>query len=119
MSVNVQTEEYALGTSAGALAIKQKLIDLHKQALGESLQLGDDELEFSYRLLVETWEDRQTHENNDWAWDWPNENCHFYLRSQWDGENSVSSRAQDPSQMLYAWTSTLIYLMTDFYYLHE
>jgi len=118
MSVGVESLNYEAGTSSGAKALKSKLIELHQKFLGESVSLNDEELEFSYRLMVETWEDRASQENNGWAWNWPNENCNFYLQSHWQ-DDGVSRRAADPNHMLYSWTSVLIYLMTDFYYLHE
>ena len=57
-------------------------------------------------------------ENNDWAWNYPNENCNFYLQEHWR-QGGVANNASDPSNMLYTWASMLIYFMTDFYYLHE
>jgi len=119
MSIGLESESYEAGTSGGAIALKAKLSEMHQKFLGENLSIADEELEFSYRLLVETWQDRSTQENNGWAWDWPNENCHFYLEShQWQN-GGAASRAGDPNHMLYTWTTILIYLMTDFYYLHE
>ncbi len=107
-----------LGDTQGAAQIRDKMIELHQKFLGETLVAGDDELEFGYLLLVEAWQDRQSQENNQWAWNWPEDNCYFYSDEHW-AEGGVTSRAEDPNQMKYAWTSFLIYLMTDFNYLHE
>ena len=35
------------------------------------------EIEAAYQLLVETWQDRNTHEDNDRAWSSPSEECMF------------------------------------------
>lgn len=106
------------GTSAGAMAIKDKLIELHQRFLGETLDHGDVELEMTYLLLVETWQDRLSHDDHFWAWTYPMENCFFYDEAHWE-EGGPANQAQDSNGMLYTWASILIYLMTDFYYLHE
>ena len=118
MQIQVDSDDAESGLSAGAAHIKVKLVDLHQELLGETLTSNSIEIEESYQLLVETWADRRSQENNFEAWSWPDENCFFYLEEQWE-EGGVAHRAQDPHSMLNTWTSVLIYLMTDFYYLHE
>lgn len=119
MSVGVESTDPTSGATQGELAIKNKLIELHEKFLGESLRLGDEELDYSYQLLIETWKDRASQENGrNSAWNWPNEDCRFYSNSHWE-EGGPARQANDPHHMLYTWTSMLIYLMTDFYYLHE
>ena len=118
MPVIVKTENYEAGTSAGTIALKNKLVELHQKFLGERVSKTSDEINYSYRLLLETWKERQTHENNGRAWHWPYEDCWINLNA-WKGQDGANRRANDPNQMLYTWVSVLIYLMTDFYYLHE
>ncbi len=118
LQIAVNDLDYADGNSVGATAIKEKLVDLHSRFLGETVAPGDDELEASYLLLVETWQDRMAAENNDWAWNYPNESCNFYLQEHWR-QGGVANNASDPSNMQYTWTTILIFFMTDFYYLHE
>jgi len=118
LRVSVDDNEPANGTSVGAFAITNKLIDLHQKLLGESLEPGDEELEASYQLLLETWQARSANPDNFWAWSWPDETCHFYLTEHFEPDG-VANNAQDPSRMLNTWASVLIYLMTDFHYLHE
>ena len=118
MSATIEDVEYLERPSSGEILLKQKLVELHQKFLGEQLDIDSDEINNSYQLLVETWQERETHEHNGYAWRWPDENCNFYSQSHW-GDGSVSRRANDDNQMLYTWTSILIYLMTDFYYLHE
>ena len=48
----------------------------------------------------------------------PNEACHFYEEAQ-EQVGGAAYQAQDQNAMLYTWTTMIIYLMTDFYYLHE
>ena len=118
LRISVDDDEPGDGTSVGALAIKYKLIELHQKFLGESLEPGDEELEASYQLLVETWLARSTNPDNFWAWSYPDEDCNFYLTEHFESDGA-SNNAQDPSRMLNTWASMLIYFMTDFHYLHE
>ena len=99
-------------------AIKEKLAEIHDRFLGETVSEGGEELEASYLLLVETWLDRMEAEDNNRAWSYPNEDCHFFLDEHW-AEGGVAHSASDTNAMLYTWTTMLIYFMTDFYYLHE
>jgi hypothetical protein len=118
MSVAVNDENYVDGNAAGAVAIKNKLIEMHGDFLGESLTLASDELEASYSLFVETWQDRLSQADNGWAWNYPDEDCYFWDESHW-AEDGPANQASDPDGILYTWASMLIFLMTDFYYLHE
>lgn len=117
MSVAVNDENFVDGNTAGAVAIKNKLIEMHLEFLGESLTLASDELEASYSLFVETWQDRLS-QDSGWAWNYPDENCYFWDESHW-ADDGPANQASDPDGILYTWTTILIYLMTDFYYLHE
>ena len=118
MQVAVNDLDLVDGKSAGASAIKEKLTEIHDRFLGETVSEGDEELEASYLLLVETWLDRMEADDNNRAWSYPNEDCHFFLDEHW-AEGGVAHSASDTNAMLYTWTTMLIYFMTDFYYLHE
>ena len=109
------------GNSVGSRTIREKLVYLHEKMLGETLTTSDAEIEASYQLLVDSWQDRLNfiEERGDWAWAWPEENCQFYLSEQWEAEDGIGNRGNDPTGMKNTWMSMLIYLMTDFSYLHE
>ncbi|MGA1713355.1 MAG: hypothetical protein ACO4CS_18890, partial [bacterium] len=118
MSSTVQNVSYRELASGGEILLKEKLVELHQKFLGEKLSINDDEITYSYRLLLESWEERKTHENNGQPWRWPYEDCWVDLNA-WHGSDGARRYSNDPNQMLYTWASVLIYLMTDFYYLHE
>jgi hypothetical protein len=84
--------------------------------LGDDLLIDDPEINAVYDLLVETWEERKTHENNASAWHWENEDCLFPREIEDEEWNSLG---QDPQQMMYSWASVIYYFMTHFDYLHE
>lgn len=121
MSVTVSAANPSSGTSAGAIAIKEKLVFLHEYFLGEELSTDDEEIDATFNLVVDTWEARKAFiaENGDWAWSWPDENCNFPNGQYWEGEDAVGNNGNDPSAMKNTWASVLIYLMSDFEYLHE
>lgn len=103
--------------TAGSVALKAQVKQLHYRMLGETLTSSDPEIEAVYQLLVETWQDRNTHEDNDRAWSSPSEECMFPREiTQEDWEAGLGS---DPFQMVYAWSSVMHYYLTHFDYLHE
>jgi hypothetical protein len=120
MTITVNDLNPENGTSSSALAIKGVLINLHDRLLGQTLDIDDLEIEATYQLLVESWQARQTwiEEYGGWAYNWPQEECYFYLDEHWE-EGGIGERGDDPTGMKNTWMSVLIYLMTDFAYLHE
>ena len=104
--------------TTGEGEIRSKLIELHQNFLGESLEIGDVELEASYQLLLETWQERLGNNEQRLPFNYPDEECYFYLDEHY-ADGGIKSRSEDESGMLNTWTSVLIYLMTDFDYLHE
>ena len=121
MSITVADASPESGNSVGAATIKEKLVFLHEYFLGEELDADDAEIDATYGLLVETWQARMEHisERGDWAWDWPNENCSFPRNEHREGDDAVGNNGNDPTGMKNTWASILIYLMSDFDYLHE
>lgn len=103
--------------TAGSRALRAQVQRLHYLMLGETLTNSDPEIEAVYQLLVETWQDRNTHQDNDRAWSSPSEECMFPRQiNQEDWEAGLGS---DPFQMIYAWSSVMHYYLTHFDYLHE
>ena len=120
VAANMTTSVGALDTSddtAGSRALKAQVQHLHQLLLGETLATSDPEIEATYQLLVETWQDRKTHEGNHRAWSNPSEECLFprqIYQDDWE-----SGLGADPLKMIYAWTSVMHYYLTHFDYLHE
>lgn len=102
--------------TAGARSLKSQIQHLHKLMLGESRASNDLEIEAVYQLLVETWQERKTHEDRTRAWSSPSEECLFPRQIDNEEWNTLGV---DPEQMIYAWTSVMHYYLTHFDYLHE
>jgi hypothetical protein len=110
-SKNPQTE------SAGRTMILAQLQFLHDRLLGEKLAQDDPEILASYALFVELWQDWQQQNPFDNAIDFELESCDIPIPDWWDQDRSQEFR--DPESVVNPWMSMLVYLMTDYRYLHE
>jgi hypothetical protein len=117
MRISVNGEKPRSNT-AGEQAIRAALVVLHRRFHGDQLTADDAEITASYQLLVDTWEQRRR-SSVDQVVDWPRETCGF-PHEQFIWLNSRGrDHSHDPARMIGSWASVLIYLMTDFHYLHE
>lgn len=132
--------------SAGAIAIRQKLIDLHITLLGKSYDINSTEIEVAYQLFVESWLERvdlgysghltwSNEEQCQW-WrdkfffdDLPIEDEALEL-SYSDNDypnfqfteaagNYANRNAPDPLHVKGSWTTIITYLLTHYHYLYE
>lgn len=83
VSVGAESSEAPLeSTAAGALQIKQKLVELHDKLHGESYTVNDPEITLAYQLFVESWDELRNlpnasneYSNISWA---PNLTCNVW-----------------------------------------
>lgn len=101
----------------GEQQLKQQLQFIHQQFLGEALELTDPELINSYELLLELRNERIARSFPRSAIAWEDENCEFPSGDWW--EQSRSEDLADPENMQGAWADFLVYILTDYRYLHE
>ena len=135
MSVMVESDD---GVSAGAAAIRNKLVDLHRKLLGVEVAPDSPDVNEAFNFFFEIWAHmRRTtgadfhdstfecHEYDHAYYDglisdavvldeWGNSNLN------WDRINAFYDNAEmnDPTYAVRAWAVTLAYLMTDFRYLY-
>ncbi len=97
--------------------IRDKIVDLHYLFWGETHSPDDPEVDASYQLLADI---RQQREDLGWNWysQWPEESCASPNEAFW-ADDGIGHRGEDPTQMRGAWSGLLIYLMTDYKFLHE
>jgi hypothetical protein len=101
----------------GNQLIKEKLVELHFNMLGEELSVDSEEIQFTYHLLVESWQARMSRGNlgNIDNWESEHEYCHY-----WNEElNAIDNWSSDPQGMLSAWRTVMTYLLSDPRYIHE
>ncbi len=103
--------------TAGEQAIRTQLQLLHQMMLGESIATDSEELDASYELFVELWQQRQTNNYPASAIAWDSENCDMQIDGWWDEDRGED--LADPEFIQGTWVSMLIYFLTDYMYLHE
>ncbi|WP_437594683.1 DUF1588 domain-containing protein [Sorangium sp. So ce1000] len=106
-------------------AIKQNIQYLHKRVLGESLALGDPELERTYKLFVETWEEgkagmaKPEGDEGRLSRSLPGP-CQVH-NDYWtrDGLPDEQKLTRDENYTVRAWMSVMTYLLSDFRFLYQ
>ncbi len=100
---------------AGEVEIKSQLQFLHKQFLAETLEIDSEELNHTYQFFVTAWQTRWNDNVDFLITDGSTETC-----EEPDNVASFSDdEMADPQHTLAAWSQVLLYLMTDYKYLHE
>ncbi len=105
-------------------AIRQNIQHLHALLLGETLQLGDDELERTWQLFLETWREGQAAvalgSKNGGEDPWLNGNCAAHTDPDTGATlDDAHKIEQDPNYVLRSWMAVVSYLMQDARFLHQ
>ena len=131
--------ESDIDTSQGAMAIRNKLVELYEKLLGVTVTVDSPDVEAAFGLFVDVWEQlRSTPEYDGWptACAWSDDDLYFegfaddvYQYSEngdiefnWDrvrevfDESGASAGEDDP--VIRAWIAVLIYILTDYRYLY-
>ncbi len=104
------------GGTLGETQIRQQLARLHALFLGEIIEFNSLEMDASFNFIVEAWQWRQANRAQR-AYDWEGEACDLPIENWW--QLDMTKEFADPSYMQGTWMSFLVYLMTDYLYLHE
>ena len=128
-------------TSAGARAIRDKLVELHALLFGAEVGADSEDVEDAYRLFVDVWERRRSGRNNwffDTACNWGSDIRYFdgiaddvlieherdwgsYYGWDWDRVNqilNVDAAPYDSAAVARSWSVVLAYLLMDYRYLY-
>lgn len=137
--MNIEAEDaVATNSTAGAAALKAKLIELHHKLLGQNLTPTSPELLASYDLLLQTWQERRSGNfapallGNSRMCEWWRDigfidtlgypGAALLPNGRYDGTaviNWLLPRAQDPLHMKQSWVVVMAYLLSHYDYLHE
>ena len=129
--------------SAGARAIRNKLVELHERLLGLDVGAGSNDVEAAYRLFVEVWQRKRQLENayffyptecnfvsdhqyldgilDDALLKLKDENGVYYHEWDWDRVGEFMHQEispQDQNGVARTWVVVLAYLMMDYRYLY-
>ena len=128
-------------TSAGARAIRDKLVQLYDKLLGVELTAESREVEDAYRLFVEVWERRREAGNNwffDTACNWSSDIRYLdgiaddvlieherdwgsFYGWDWNRVNEIiytEAAPYDSAAAVRSWSVVLAYLLMDYRYLY-
>jgi hypothetical protein len=131
----------------GAIAIKDKLVDLHEKMLGKQYAIDSPEIELSYELFVSAWQDRVNSGEQGslfggesstctWTYDYNfmdglgfdgevytttiENDGHSTEEFNWESVGLfLNPLASDTAHAKRAWVTVISYLMTHYYYLYE
>lgn len=101
-------------------AIKKNIQYLHAHMLGENLPLGDPELERTYQLFLDTWNEGKAAIlaktlTADLVY-----SCRARKNPYTDQDLPTADRLEkDPDYTVRAWMAVVTYLMSDFHFLYE
>jgi hypothetical protein len=105
---------------AGADAIKKNIQYLHAHVLGESLPLGDAELERTYKLFVDTWNEGKAALAAKTLTEDLVTACRARKDPYTDKDLPTADRLEkDPDYTVRAWMAVVTYLLSDFHFLYE
>ncbi|KYF57583.1 hypothetical protein BE08_32565 [Sorangium cellulosum] len=106
-------------------AIKKNIQHLHKRVLGESLELGDPELERTYKLFLETWEEGKAGmakaEGEEGRLSRALPGACQVNNDYWTREALPEAErlTRDDNYTVRAWMSVMTYLLSDFRFLYQ
>ena len=123
------------GTPAGSIAIRKKIADLHRMLLGIEAGIGSRDVEDTYALFVEVWNDGDRSPEDfvcldssldQRYWEGLLDSSLFYTadgvgyRFDWDRifEYTLRVGNPDPFGTVRPWVVVLNYLLTDYRFLH-
>jgi len=120
MNISLSVENPLLQTSTSSIKIKEKIVSLVGNLWGDFLSVEDPEIERVYQLFVNSMVGKKqrgekTHlsdENTDCSFQWHHYDDAVEGMSGWE-------LGRDPQYVMSAWRTVLMYLMSDYKYLHE
>jgi hypothetical protein len=114
------TTPNGLDIPAAQQGIKQAIVHLHERILGEKLAMDDPEVDATYQLFLETWNEGKQKLIDGELDDGLAGPCQateeFYTGMAWPDDQQVT---QDPGYSIRAWMAVLTYMLSDYQFLYE
>ncbi|BDX05523.1 FG-GAP repeat domain-containing protein [Planctobacterium marinum] len=101
--------------------LRDKMVELVQLFWGQKYQPQDTEITRLMTLFSETMEDKRSRTGSGLIWEWDNGTSCNFDTSDWDTEEQWGGNivGQDPFGTLAGWRAVMVYLMTDYQYLHD
>ena len=121
MLVGISVQDASSQNSVVSELYKSIILSLIEKAWGEFLSTDDPEVEAIYQLLVKSWESKKRLEgmNNHIAEDGVSCNFPFWEYNRPEDNYEGWLLGDDPQAVMSAWRTVILYIMTDYRYLHE
>jgi len=108
-------------SAAGETAIRNGLVHLFEQVLGETHVADDADIDRAYALWVDVWRDGKAFVAENPT---TNRNLLSACRGRWDARTGVELPAeqrieQDPDFTVRSWMAVMTYLLADYRFLHH
>jgi hypothetical protein len=118
--LKLEPESGGLAVPQAQQGIKQTVVHLHKQILGEHLNVDHKEVERTYQLFVETWREGKDKMTTDEVGDNLPFSCQrdteIYTGQLLPEDRQVVS---DEKYTVRAWMAVMTYLLSDYRFLYE
>ena len=121
MLVGISVQDASSQNSVVSELYKSIILSLIEKSWGEFLSTDDPEVEAIYQLLVKSWESKKRLEgmNNHIAEDGVSCNFPFWEYNRPEDNYEGWLLGDDPQAVMSAWRTVILYIMTDYRYLHE
>ena len=121
MSVGIFVTDVSTQKSVGSELSRSIIVSLIEKAWGEFLSPNDPEVDVIYQLFVESWIAKK--ELDGWNDHIVEEgiNCNFPFWQYNRPEDNYDAwvLGEDPQAVMSAWRTVILYIMTDYRFLHE
>ena len=119
MSVGVQ--DPIVQSSPTGDVLREKMVELVQRFWGQKYHPQDQEITRLLTLFTETMEDKRSRTGSNLIWEWDNGTSCNFDTSDWDTEEEWGGNivGQDFFGTLAGWRAVMVYLMTDYQYLHD
>ena len=118
--LELEPESGGLAVPQAQQGIKQTIVHLHKQILGEHLHVDHKEVERTYQLFVETWrEGKDKMQSDEVGTNLPGAcqaDTDFYTGKALPEDRQIVT---DEKYTVRAWMAVMTYLLSDYRFLYE
>jgi hypothetical protein len=121
MGISVNLENFRTQNSTNITKIKQAIVTLVERSWGEFLTPEHEEIEVIYQLYIQSWENKKSLDgwNTHIAEDWVDCSFPFWEYNRPEDNYDGWILGEDPQAVMSAWRTVILYVMTDYRYLHE
>ena len=121
MGISVNLENFRTQNSTNITKIKQTIVTLVERSWGDIYTTDHEEVEAIYQLYIQSWESKKSLDgwNDHIAEDGVDCSFPFWEHNRPEDNYDGWALGDDPQYNMSAWRTVILYMMTDYRYLHE